>query len=580
LVGSTLTILHNPYLQGKLTAAGQSVTLTIDFGICTRTLVVSAIDTSVSVCANISPIANVYDLDNPGDVTTLITWNDSPKSITSIFDGTSNLTSGTHYTVSGHDGTAVLTIKNAYLTGKLTTAGQSVVLTIRFPDDCVATFTITAYRAAAECITVSSSTRQYDLANPGDVSTTITDWGTVSTITSIHDNGTGFLTPGTHYTVVGNTLTIRTAYLASKLTAPGQSVVLTINCDPICAVPFTIMALGTPTTCASISPTVRQYDLANRASQTTTITWNSASSITSIVDNGGTLTTGTHYTVVGNTLTILNTYLQGKLTAAGQSVTLTITFNDGCSPSALTITAIDTSVLCATISPAARQYDLANRASQTTTITWNSASSITSVVDNGGTLTLGTHYTVVGNTLTILNTYLQGKLTAAGQSVTLTITFNVCSPSTLTITAVDTSVSTCAFISPTEDEYNLADRSDVTTLITWNDSSHVASIHDGTGSLAPGTHFTVHPYNGTARLAIKNAYLENKLTTAGASVALTITFNDGCIATLTIRAVDEPIVVGYTGSTVNKLTVMMPWLLLLTTFAAGASLLVLRRRQA
>jgi len=484
IVGNTTLTILNTYLQGKLTAAGQSVMLTIAFndGCSPSTLTITAIDTSVSVCANITPITNVYDLDSPGDVTTLINWNDSPKSITSIFDGTSNLTSGTHYTVTGHDGSAVLTIRNAYLAGKLTASGQSVVLTITFPDACVRTFTITAYRAAAECITVSPATRPYDLASPGDVWTTIIDWGTVSTIASIFD-GTGYLTPGTHYTVVDDTLTIRAAYLASKLTAPGQSVVLTINCDPICAVHFTILALGTPTTCASISPTARQYDLANRANQTTTITWNSASSITSITDNTGTLIQGTHYTIVGNT------------------------------------------------------------------------------------------------TLTILNTYLQGKLTAAGQSVTLTINFNVCSPSTLTITAIDTSVSTCAFISPTEGEYNLADRSDVTTLITWNDSTQVASIHDGMSNLAPGTQFTVHPYNGTAKLSIKNSYLQNKLLTAGASVTLTIFFNDGCVATLTVRAIDQPIVVGLTGYPLNKLTVMTPWILFLTALATGTGLLALRRRR-
>lgn len=484
LVGSTLTILHTPYLAGRLTAAGQSVPLAIDFGICTAVFTVSAIDTSVSVCATISPPTNVYDLDNPDDVTTLITWNDSPHGIASIYDGTANLTPGTHYTVASHDGTATLTIRSVYLASKLTAAGQSVVLTITFEDNCVAIFTITAYDAGVECITISPATGQYDLANPGNVSITITNWGAVpiGSITSIVDNGTTLLL-NTHYTLVGNTITILNTYLAGKLTAPGQSVVLTINCDPICAVPFVVMTTGTPAVeCASIAPTVRQYDLSNPASQTTTITWNDASSITSIVDNGTTLTPGTHYTVVGNTLTILNAYLAGKLTAAGQSVTLTINFD-------------------------------------------------------------------------------------------------ICSPPTLVISAVDSSVSTCAFISPTQEQYNIAAPGDVTTLITWNDSNYVASIHDGIANLAPGTQFTVHPYNGTARLTIKSAYLESRLTTAGQSVTLTIVFNDGCVATLTIRAIDEPIVVGLIGHPVNKLTVVTPWILFLTALATGTGLLALRRRR-
>gem|GEM_PF-1301444 len=94
---------------------------------------------------------------------------------------------------------------------------------------------------------------------------------------------------------------------------------------------------------------------------------------------------------------------------------------------------------CATISPATLQYDLASPANQTTSITWNSATSIVSITDSASTLVPNTHYTVVGNTLTILTAYLESKLTAAGQSVMLTINFDVCS-STLTITAIDTSL--------------------------------------------------------------------------------------------------------------------------------------------
>ena len=132
-----------------------------------------------------------------------------------------------------------------------------------------------------------------------------------------------------------------------------------------------------------------------------------------------------------------------------------------------------------------------------------------------------------------------------------------------------------------EREYNLADPGDVTTLITWHDSPHnIASIYDGTAYLAPGTQYTVQPYNGTARLTIKSTYLEGKLTAAGASVVLTIKFADDCEAFLTITAVDEPIVVGLTGYPVNKLAVVAPWIVLFAALAAGSSLLALRRRQA
>jgi hypothetical protein len=97
---------------------------------------------------------------------------------------------------------------------------------------------------------------------------------------------------------------------------------------------------------------------------------------------------------------------------------------------------------CATLSPTTRQYDLANPADATTTITWNDATDIVSIYDGTSTLTLGTHYTVQHHngtaTLTIKSTYLEGKLTVAGQSVILTISFDVCSSSTFTITAIQT----------------------------------------------------------------------------------------------------------------------------------------------
>ncbi|MBE0430772.1 MAG: hypothetical protein IBX67_02980 [Dehalococcoidia bacterium] len=241
---------------------------------------------------------------------------------------------------------------------------------------------------------------------------------------------------------------------------------------------------------------------------------------------------------------------------------------------------------CPTISPQARSFDIANPTSVWTTINWNNGSVPVAVRHQGTSLVQGTDYTISylngTATLTILQTYLAGKLTALGQSIALTIRFDNdpdCD-ATLTITAIDTSVSVCATISPTERDYNLADPSDVTTLITWNDSISVASIYDGTQFLSPGTQFTVHPYNGTAGLSIKRAYLENRLTAAGQSVMLTITFNDNCVAYLTIRAIDEPIVVGLTGYPVDRVAVMMPWIAVLAAVMAGASLLALRRRRA
>jgi len=524
-------------------------------------------------CPTITPTTAQYDLANPGQVTTTITWNDA-SSITSIHDGTAYLALGTHYTVSHFNGTATLTILNAYLAGKLTTVGQSVVLTITFDICTPVPFTITAIDTAGQiCATISPTTDTYDLSNPDDFTTTIT-WNDASSITSIHD-GSGYLAAGTDYTVVGNTLTILNAYLAGKLTEAGDMVVLTINCD-FCAIPLTITAIDTEEpVCPTISPTTAQYDLANPGQVITTITWNDASSITSIHDGAAYLTSGTDFTVVSNTLTILNAYLAGKLTTAGQSVVLTITF-DICPPIPFTITAIDTSQqVCATIWPTTAQYDLANPANVITAITWNDASSITSIHDGAAYLTSGTHFTVVGSTLTILNAYLAGKLTAAGQSVVLTITFDICTPVPFTITAIDTTGQICPTISPTTAQYDLAHPNDVTTTITWNDATSLDSVEDDVGPLPAGFHYTV--VGNT--LTIMNTYLAGKLTTVGDFVVLTITFDICAPVYLTIRAIDTELPVGLTGYPVNKLAVMAPWIVLGASIIVGASLLALKRRR-
>ena len=199
-----------------------------------------------------------------------------------------------------------------------------------------------------------------------------------------------------------------------------------------------VISWGETQECPTISPPTAQYDLAHPDDATTTITWNDALSVTSVRDNG-TLVDPTHYTLVGSTLTILDDpYLAGKLTTVGDFVVLTITF-DICAPVTFTITAIDTEEqICPTIWPEQEQYDLAEPNDVTTEITWNHASSLESVEDDLGLLDEGLDYTRVGNTLTIMNAYLDDKLTTVGDFVVLAITFDICGPVYFTITAIDT----------------------------------------------------------------------------------------------------------------------------------------------
>jgi len=192
---------------------------------------------------------------------------------------------------------------------------------------------------------------------------------------------------------------------------------------------------------ASISPAEANYDLSHPADVETTITWNDANSIISIVDDDDTLVEGTHYTVgyFNGTaiLTIGDDYLAAKLLAVGDSVELTINFNVY-APATFTITAIVTT--SATIDPEVADYDLSRPDDVETTITWNDANSIISIVDDDDTLVEGTHYTVgyFNGTaiLAIGDDYLAATLLAVGDNIELTINFDIHDPATFTITAI------------------------------------------------------------------------------------------------------------------------------------------------
>ena len=204
-----------------------------------------------------------------------------------------------------------------------------------------------------------------------------------------------------------------------------------------------VMAVEFP----SISPTTAQYDLDDPAEVMTTITWGTASNIVAISDDEGYLTEGlsNDYIVLVKHLIILNHYLEDKLTDIGDEVELVIHFNVGAA--AFTITAIGTH---SSISPTTAQYDLDSPANVKTTITWGSATSVASIVDDDGHTLIGTQYTITNfgasADLAILSgPYLAGKLTDIGDEVVLTIDFDVGANATFTITAIGTHPS----ISPT-----------------------------------------------------------------------------------------------------------------------------------
>ncbi|MFC1926981.1 X2-like carbohydrate binding domain-containing protein [Chloroflexota bacterium] len=528
-------VILNYYLEDKLTDIGDSVELVVKFDLGATTLTITATGTQPSI----SPTTAQYDLDDPADVETTITWGIA-TSVASIVDDDGHTLTSTQRSVSGTD----VTIRSTqYLAGKLTEIGDEVVLTINFNKGDPATFTITATGTQPS---ISPTTAQYNIDSPADVGTTIT-WGTASSVASIVDDDGHTLT-GTQYTVtsitpgVSASLTIRsTQYLASMLTNIGDKVVLTIKFNLGNNATFEITATGVN---AVISPTTAQYDLDNQADAKTVITWNTAASVTSIVDGAGHTLTGTEYTLapvtpgVSADLTVLNsTYLAGQLTDIGDNVVLTIKFDLG-ADATFTITAVGVQPR---ISPQTKEYDLDNPSNAVTTVTWGTATSIVSIVDDDQyTLIKDADYTVTAIdadsvTLTILaEPYIEGKHMGIGDSIVLSIDFNVGVDATFTITSMGIQPS----ISPVTADYDVINRNDVTTIITWGSATSVVSLLDDSGYLlAEGMHYTVSPVTPgvSANLTIlSSTYLATKLSMFGEQLVLTIGFDVGRDATLTI----------------------------------------------
>ena len=488
---------------------------------------------------SISPTEAEYDLDDPADIQTTITWGIASEIDSITDDDGYHLQQGLgkDYIVLVKD----LIILNTYLEDKLTDIGESVELIIKF-DVGAAIFNITAIGNPPS---ISPTPAQYDLDSPADVKTTIT-WGIATSIVSIVDNAGHTLT-GTQYTVTdivpevsANLTILNSPYLAGKLVDIGDEVGLTIKFDVGSNATFNITAIGIQ---PGISPKTAQYDVDSPADVKTTITWGTATSVVSIKDDAGHTLTGTQYTVtpivpgVSANLTILNSpYLAGKLKNIGDKVVLNIKFDLG-SNATFTITATG---INPRVSPQTKEYDLDGPADVKTTITWGTATEVVSIVDGDNhALVENVDYSLTpidayNTTLTILHDpYLKSKLTDIEYEVVLTIKFDLGSNATFTITAIGIHPS----ISPTTATQDVFAPGNVAISITWGTATSVASIVDDDGyTLAAGTNYTITDLGVSANLTIlSDPYLAGKLTDIGDEVMLTIDFDVGRNATLTIE---------------------------------------------
>lgn len=183
--------------------------------------------------------------------------------------------------------------------------------------------------------TITPETAAFDKYLPSNINVTVNYKN--NTLNAIK-NGTAALVKGTDYTVSGNTVTIASSYLSTLNTGTAKLVFdFSAGMDRTLSVTVTD---SSPSGTISITQAQFDKDTPNQQDIAVDLTYNG--NILSGIRNGNTLlTSGTDYTVSGNTVTILSSYL--ALKPLGK-LELTFDFNKGNDP-VLTVTIIDSSIV-------------------------------------------------------------------------------------------------------------------------------------------------------------------------------------------------------------------------------------------
>jgi len=254
----------------------------------------------------------------------------------------------------------------------------------------------TAPVAAAELPSLSPNSATVDLDNPVQLAFNI-NWGTLaSSINAIDEliGGGPTLTPNSDYFVFDTLLVIDSSYLTSRFSCVGDIETLMVTFD----VGVVFVDLDTVGTAPSIAPTSADYDFYGTPGVDdvqTIITWNLATVVSKIEEIVGgvvvnTLATPADYGVTAidadtSALNITEAYLAGRLTAIGDEVELTITF-DSCDwaggvttdhTAILTIEAVG--ALKPSLSPTSEDYDWYGGGDVTFDITWDGAANIVNI---------------------------------------------------------------------------------------------------------------------------------------------------------------------------------------------------------
>ncbi len=183
--------------------------------------------------------------------------------------------------------------------------------------------------------TITPETAAFDKYLPSNINVTVNYKN--NTLNAIK-NGTAALVKGTDYTVSGNTVTIASSYLSTLYTGTAKLVFdFSAGLDRTLSITVTDSSPS-----GTISITQAEFDkhTPNQQDIAVDITYNG--NTLSGIRNGSTLlTSGTDYTLSGNTVTLLSSYLASKPLG---KLELTFDFNKGNDP-VLTVTIIDSSIV-------------------------------------------------------------------------------------------------------------------------------------------------------------------------------------------------------------------------------------------
>lgn len=224
----------------------------------------------------------------------------------------------------------------------------------------------------------------YSMMEPANVDFNIV-WGDDTSIDNIYfyyyDLFSNYieieLTNPNDFTISGSILTINNSFISAQFPSPENPLYFYASFDSGYDEYFRIEVIvsGVPT----LTPTTVYYDLSNPDDVFTNIVYNLAESITSLSRNMTPLVEGTDYTIVGTWLFINNSYLDPLLNTVPDEIDVDVTFNTA-DVKTLTVSAVQTGINNATINPDSGSFEEANMpAFIETVITWNDASSVTSL---------------------------------------------------------------------------------------------------------------------------------------------------------------------------------------------------------